>query len=542
MIRQGAAVLRDQVRRVMHLGKFFFLSVILIVTACSESTPGGLVAAAGPREETTANAQTRQTPGSSWFVDRDATDPGDGKTWSSAWATFREIRWGYGGVQPGDTIFISGGSSSKSYAEQLVVGASGRPGSEITIRVGQETGHNGTVVISNPSGVGIVIRDRAYVTVDGSVNNMQRLRISGCASHGVHVLKNSHHIKLTYLEVDNNGNKAEHHGIYMNHTNSDHSPAVEVSCSLIHDNWQDQIKGEGERGPKQYGRFLIHHNRIYNLTDDGIEHDMHGLDFFYNHVSKLRVGKGRGHPDGLQILAGYARIYNNVFADLSNPQCKDSVNAYIFVDIYSDTEMEQCCVRVFNNLVYQTQDPVPKQYWRGLSLAAEGKITALTDVLIANNTFVGLPAWGSMMFFRTQKSHKIRDIVYVNNIIDNCFRLTGGEALSLSPGEYTVGSWGDKAGVTIDYNVISAGPAGKTTIAYKSGWYRYADWERATGCQRSIAGNPAPLLDGAYRLNAKSPARGTGINLSDQFTMDLSGKVRPKTQNWDIGAYQHGTE
>src|SRR6266699_24767 len=88
----------------------------------------------------------------SWYVDNAASGANNGTSWASAWTSFSSIVWGSSGVKAGDTLYISGGSSSQTYTSGLSVGASGTSASRITIAVGQDAGHNGTVILS---GVGI---------------------------------------------------------------------------------------------------------------------------------------------------------------------------------------------------------------------------------------------------------------------------------------------------------------------------------------------------------------------------------------------------
>lgn len=48
---------------------------------------------------------------------------------------------------PGDTIYISGGTVSKTYNGGFARPKSGTPGNVITISTGQDAGHTGVVII-----------------------------------------------------------------------------------------------------------------------------------------------------------------------------------------------------------------------------------------------------------------------------------------------------------------------------------------------------------------------------------------------------------
>ena len=80
------------------------------------------------------------------YVDKSANGSNNGTSWSNAWESFGSINWS--SISAGDTIYISGGSSSKTYYETLQVGsASGTSSAPITITKGQTSGHNGKVII-----------------------------------------------------------------------------------------------------------------------------------------------------------------------------------------------------------------------------------------------------------------------------------------------------------------------------------------------------------------------------------------------------------
>ncbi|HKI79555.1 MAG TPA: hypothetical protein VKA26_13520, partial [Ignavibacteriaceae bacterium] len=101
-----------------------------------------------------------------WYVDKNATGSNNGNNWSDAWESFSAINWS--SVSAGDTIYISGGSTSTTYNEQLSVGASGSSGNLIAITKGVDSGHNGKVTIQGSgSSNGISISSRNYISISG---------------------------------------------------------------------------------------------------------------------------------------------------------------------------------------------------------------------------------------------------------------------------------------------------------------------------------------------------------------------------------------
>jgi hypothetical protein len=81
----------------------------------------------------------------SWYVDNAASGSNKGTSWVNAWQSIAAIN--YTSVNPGDTIYISGGTVSKTYKEGFARPKSGTAGNVITISTGQDAGHTGVVII-----------------------------------------------------------------------------------------------------------------------------------------------------------------------------------------------------------------------------------------------------------------------------------------------------------------------------------------------------------------------------------------------------------
>ena len=86
-----------------------------------------------------------------WYVDNSVGTSGDGTSWATAWKQLSDIAWG--SVSPGDTIYVSGGSTSKTYNGIWTIGSvDGAAGSPIRVTKGVDAGHNGTVIIDFGTG------------------------------------------------------------------------------------------------------------------------------------------------------------------------------------------------------------------------------------------------------------------------------------------------------------------------------------------------------------------------------------------------------
>jgi hypothetical protein len=470
-----------------------------------------------------------------WYVDNAARGTNNGTSWANAWISFSNIIWGTTGVKAGDKIYISGGSSSKTYNEGLTVRASGSDGYPITITIGRDIGHNGQVVITNSSGAGITISSRSYINIIGSYDYEQRMRITGCYNQGVIIGGAAHHNILKYLEVDNNGHSGgvNQDGISTSYSAMTDYPLLEVAYCKVHNNWQDQMHIVGHRGPEVYGRVLIHHNEIYELQDDGIESGIRGMDIYDNVMHTLTGGKGTGHPDGIVTMAGYARVTGNVVYDLQH-YGSTYTNAYIYPNIYSGTATSECCIRVLNNIVFQNLAGRRGDYGRGIEFSCQGYITSVSDLIIANNTVVGMPAWGINLF---PNNATISGVQVLNNVVHNCYKMGGGQALNIGKGSFTVGSYNSGADMVIDYNNVSPGTQGTTTVGFKGTIYRYAAWKSLSNAQANVSGNNDPLLDTNFKPTANSCTNRKGVNLSTYFTRDKNGSLRPAA--WTMGAYEY---
>ena len=101
------------------------------------------------------------------FVDKNASGQNNGTSWSNAWESLSSINWST--VNPGDTIFIAGGT----YNETLKMGKSGSAGKIIVITKGTTPGYNGKVIIDGQNTRSYCIDAGSYNYVEYSYLNLQ---------------------------------------------------------------------------------------------------------------------------------------------------------------------------------------------------------------------------------------------------------------------------------------------------------------------------------------------------------------------------------
>jgi len=94
-----------------------------------------------------------------------------------------------------------------------------------------------------------------------------------------------------------------------------------------------------------------------------------------------------------------------------------------------------------------------------------------------------------------------------------------------------------KAGVTVDYNLYYPDGASKFYWRSATASDNFADWQSDSSQDaNSTASDPLFISATDYRLQANSPARGAGTNVS--LTTDYLGRTIPANGVYDIGAYQ----
>jgi len=83
---------------------------------------------------------TNITFGNNWYVSTSSSGNASGNSWTNKVA-LSSFNWSQ--VQPGDVVFIDGGSSGLTYTTNLIPTKSGTSGNPITITRGVDAGHDG---------------------------------------------------------------------------------------------------------------------------------------------------------------------------------------------------------------------------------------------------------------------------------------------------------------------------------------------------------------------------------------------------------------
>lgn len=493
------------------------------------------------------------TYAASWYLDNTASGSANGTSWANAWTDPASVVWGVSGVKAGDTLYISGGSTSQTYTNGFTVGASGTAANRITIRVGQDAGHNGTVIFDGQqfgnhcpeSGV-FIVHGRNYLTFDGEVSGQKNMQFLNWRNY-----TNKNLCNVIY------GNPSSDNVFKFLVISNANTCIFQLWCTNNIVAWCDLTS---------YGDTVLNFNNSQtNATGNPWDSNLVFSNTLRCAFVWSSAGDGRNAPDGVQCDDSIS-IFNNRFGMLYTGLTETNVanhNDYLqtahggWIKWYNnelvDTQDSQCSpahfgtasgfhdIRIYNNIFRFTTnqnfygyDPLPQC----LRMYNSAGLLGYTNVYILNNLFIDRPGTSQAIYIGNETgTNPGTGNVMANNIFVNCATNTTSFQWEFAPPDAgTISAW------TITNNLYFTTNAANSVLKYTGTVYTVAQW-KANIDPSTITNLPTFVSytyqdeNNNYRLQASDTvAKGKGINYSSVFTTDRDGN--PRGSQWDLGPFQ----
>jgi len=261
-----------------------------------------------------------ETHPTNYFVDKNASGGNNGTSWTDAWEGFSAIDWD--SINPGDVIYISGGTDSTVYNERLVIGASGSAGNYVTIRNSYDAGHNGKVIVKDPNTnsfdgcIYMSAKDWVYIKGIETRGGIRALYLYTLCDY---VTIDSCVFRNWYSNGNTGGVKIEGNDNFpdnQNCTNIDIKNCIVESLPLYDLNSTDCVYGQGVLKLRIHNNFIHQRNRsTNNMHVDCIQLYRTADVRIWNNVCIVDSGvTGHGMILGVESRAGQIDtmiVYNN---------------------------------------------------------------------------------------------------------------------------------------------------------------------------------------------------------------------------------------
>lgn len=443
--------------------------------------------------------------GNLWYVDNAVATSGNGQSWGTAWKNFNNIQWS--SIQPGDTIYISGGTTSKVYSGTLTPGKSGTVGNYITIARGIDAAHNGRVIIDGNNGAvdsGVYINDgQDYLYIKGlDIRRTQRGVYISCDGG---VVNNIVIDSMTIYEF------YDHAGVFAS-GQCGGSPLNVINIVVKNSN----ITSTFVDTPGQTDNIYI--AQATNITIE-------------NNTLEQRNKHVEGSTDNLQFynVEGNLIVRNNYMLQhgTHGDQCMilGIKGASTVLYVYNNVALHLGDGNLFMVRSYDSTNPMSYIYENTFVAVPQGYYYMHTVVMEKRGTLKNnIIAWicdacnggGNMNANGPAAQMYVADVL--NNVYYSEYQ---GTAVPTTFGAYNGGVWHGTGG-----QIIS-----ETSVPWN-------DWLSMGGNGWNANPNFVNLNNRNFKVQSGSVAIDNGLALGALYNKDFLGVSRPQGAGWDIGAYE----
>ena len=450
-----------------------------------------------------------------WYVDNAAAGSRNGTSWANAWTNLNAIT----GTAAGDTVYISGGTTSKTYRDPYWWPANGTAGNPITYKVGQDSGHNGLAIFDGNLGSTTnstwLYGNLKHVTISGDYLGQPKMLVTN-STMSVNC-DNASDFVLDRIIMDNvirfnPGTNITLSGVSVK------VPAL-ISVAIVWNVYQPAA------GPMSYTNNVIRQCSIYVPASSN--HSAWGSDGISggqcttavsNLFSTYYVTNDTEwqHGDGWQNLGGsWCQITANTFENFGNYS--------IYWELFGSCTNIQVHNNVFRNSeVYPNSNGTPV----GVAIGPQGVSgKTFSNFIVANNSFSDFFGRAAITIGQVTTTNTYITCLIVNNAAINSDPLEFYNSSASVANTYT-------NGVFIGYNKSDprtdgsatfnigqmVSPGGGTTFSFTS-------WTKLSAA------------NDLHITGADTAAKDVGFDLSSYFTTDADGNTRSGT--WDIGAFEY---
>ena len=465
-----------------------------------------------------------------WYVYKNASGSNNGTSWTNAWQSFSVINWSL--VNPGDFVYISGGTDSLVYSGPLSPDCSGNSVNWITIIAGKyapsPSGHSGRVIIDGNNH-----NQSAIVFGDGSGSDPSYIIVKGIETRNVYS------------------------GVYANFNNFHRGFKID-SC-MIYGFYGAGIKIEtGEVGYQDMDSVFIENCRIVSPNyisgeSDGIQVKGASRVFINNNYIRIANQDPVQHVDAIQGYLGNGFVITNNI--LINDSVYSTEGGGIPIILGSEGTLP---VIIYNNFCYMGGVWYPGGNWAGTLMTRWYDHNPMPPTWILNNTVVsnGPRVRGIWLEYSTPTTTTVINNIIAqystttSGVLDNFDNSTGSNLRvdSIRNNLYYQ-SWGTDVG-------FAGNLTGNGRTGTPSGWADFVNNYGGTG----VKGNPLLVSNIGHEpnqgtLNGELQSGSPAINQGEDIgwllnrlntTYGLNGRLvwedingNPRDNTPTIGAYEY---